>query len=266
MLSVLALMRAAWLSATSYRLATIFSFAGLLASVVPIYFIANAVQSVASASIRLEGGNYFGFVVTGIAATYVLSSAVSAIPGALAGSIGSGTFESLLVTRTSLPVLLVGMAAYPLAQSLLRALLLVVGAAVIGVDVAWTMLPVVALIVALMVVAYGAIGLVAASLVLVFRTSGPLLTAVIAGSGLLGGVYYSTTVIPGWLQTVSGFIPLTYALRASRRLLLGNASIAEVGGDVALLGLIAASGLAAGAVVFEAALRYARRAGTLSQY
>jgi ABC-2 type transport system permease protein len=266
MRSVLALMRAAWLSALSYRLATLISLVGLLASVVPIYFISHAVQDLASSSIQLEGGNYFGFIITGIASVYVLSAAVSAIPGALAGSIGSGTFEALLVTRTPLPILLVGMSAYPLAQSLFRALLLLVGASVIGVDVAWGMLPLVVVIVALLIVAYGALGLVAASLVLVFRTSGPLITAIVAGSGLLGGVYYSTTVIPGWLQALSGLVPLTYGLRAGRRLLLGGASLSAVGTDVGILALIAVGGLAVGGTIFAIALRHARRAGTLSQY
>jgi len=266
MRSILALMRASWLSALSYRLATVFSFVGLLASVVPIYFVSHAVQDIARDSIQLEGGNYFGFIITGIAAIAVVSAAVSSIPSVLAGSIGSGTFESLLVTRTTIPKLLVGLSAYPLMQSLLRAALLVIGASVIGVDVAWTMLPPVLVIVALLIAAYGAIGLMAASLVLVFRTSGPLITVVLAGSGLLGGVYYSTTVIPGWLQALSGIIPLTYALRAGRRLLLGGAGIAEVGGDVAILALIAIGCLVIGSVTFTFALRHARRAGTLSQY
>lgn len=266
MRSVLALMRAAWLSAMSYRLATILSFTGLLASVVPLYFVANAVQDLAQESIRLEGGDYFGFVLVGTAAIYVISSAVAAVPSALAGSIGSGTFESLLATRTRLPGLLIGLAAYPMLQSLLRAFLLVLGGAVIGVDVGWSMLPVVLGIVVLAIVAYGAIGLLAGSLVLVFRTSGPLLALVITGSGLLGGVYYSTSVIPGWLQSLSGLVPLTYALRAARRLLLGGASLADVGSDIVGLGLIALVGLVAGGLIFAAALRFARRAGTLSQY
>ena len=266
MRSILALMRVAWLSAISYRIGTVISLVGLLASVVPVFFISRAVQSVAAASISAEGGDYFGFVIVGLAAVLVLSSAITAIPGALAGSIGSGTFESLTVTRTSLPVILMGMSGYPLLQSLLRALMLIGGAAVLGVDVAWRLLPVVAVIVALLIIAYGAIGLFAAALVLVFRTSGPLITAVVAGSGLLGGVYYSTAVIPGWIQSLSGIVPLTYALRSTRMLLLGGAPVSAVGGDVAILALIGAVGLALGSVAFSLALRHARAAGTLSQY
>lgn len=264
--SILALFRAAWLSAMSYRVASIVSLLGLLASVVPIYFIANALQPIAAESIQSEGSTYFGFIMVGIAATYVLASAVSAIPAALAGSIGSGTFESLLATRTSLPVLLVGMSAYPLAQSLLRAALLVAGAAVIGVEIEWRAFPVVLLLLALLIGAYAGIGLVASALILLFRTSGPLTTAVIAASGLLGGVYYSTAVIPGWLRLLSDLIPLTYALRATRMILLGDADWSEVAADTTMLALIAGTSLALGALAFGAALRRSRTAGTLSQY
>ena len=266
MRSVLALVRAAWLSAISYRLATILSFVGLLASLVPIYFISGAVQEVAQESIRAEGGSYFGFIVVGLAAVYLLSTAVSAIPGTIAGSIGSGTFEALLVTRTPLPTLLVGLAGYPLVQSALRAAVLLIGGAVLGVDIAWRMMPAVGLILLVMVIAYGSIGLIAAALVLVFRTAGPLISVVIAGSALLGGAYYATAVVPGWLRVLTDFVPLTYALRPIRMLLLGGAGVPEVVADVSLLTLIALSTLLIGAGCFVLALAHARKAGTLSQY
>jgi ABC-2 type transport system permease protein len=127
-------------------------------------------------------------------------------------------------------------------------------------------MPLVAGIMALMIIAYFAIGLFAGALVLVFRTSGPLTSAVIAASGLLGGVYYSTSVIPSWLQHLSAAIPLTYALRAIRMLLLGGAPAAHVVGDVTDLAIFAAGLLLVAIAVFVAALRHARVTGTLSQY
>lgn len=264
--SVIALMRASFLSATSYRLATVLSFVALVASVVPLYFVAEALQPVVAESIAAEGGEYFGFLLVGIAATYVMMAALSAVPGAIGGSLGSGTFEAMLVTRTPLPLLLAGMAGYGFSQSLLRAAILLLGAQIVGVEFAWRMLPLVLVIVALMSLAYASIGIVAAALILVFRTSGPLITAVIAGSGLLGGVYYSTTVIPAWLQHLSAVVPLTYALRATRMLLLGGAGVGEVLNDLSALALGSALGLIVSVLVFGAALRHARRAGTLSLY
>ena len=266
MRAILALLRAAWLSATSYRVAAALSTVSLLASVVPVWFIARAVEPMARESIRLESGDYFGFIVLGIASTYIILAASAALPGALAGSIGSGTFEALLVTRTPLPVLLVGMSAYPVLQSLVNATIVVLGAVVLGVRLDPLMLPAVAGILLLLIAAHAALGLVSSALVLVFRTSGPLVTAVVGGSSLLGGVYYSTTAIPGWLQALSGLFPLTYGLRATRRLLLADAPLAAVAGDVAVLAAIAGGGLVVGTIAFSAALRHARRAGTLAQF
>lgn len=266
MRSVLALMRASWMTMISYRLATVFSAIGLVASFIPIYFIAKAVAPMAASSIGSEGGDYFGFVVIGLAATAMIGAATSAIPGALAGSIGNGTFEALLVTRTSVPALLTGLVGTPLVESAGRALLLLIGAALLGVDLAWGMLLPVSLIAALTLLGYAGAGLVAGALVLAFRTSGPITTAVIAGSSLLGGVYFSTSVIPGWLQGVAALVPLTYALRATRRLLLGGADLVSVVADVGVLALLSLLAFGLGCWCFAWALRRARSAGTLSQY
>lgn len=266
MRSALALIRVAWLGAISYRVATVISLVGVVVSVIPIFFISGAVQDIAADSIQREGGSYFGFIIVGLASIYLLSAAATAIPGAIAGGIGNGTFEALLVTRTPLPVLLVGLAGYPLVQSGLRAGVLLLGATVLGVDIAWGMLPAAMVVLLILVLAYVSIGLVAAALVLVFRTSGPLLTAVIALSGLLGGAYYATTVVPGWLRGLTDFVPLTYALRATRMLLLGDASVADVIPDVSVLTLMAVALCVTGSAAFALALGRARRAGTLSQY
>ncbi|MFT5435055.1 MAG: hypothetical protein ACI9OJ_005772, partial [Myxococcota bacterium] len=44
MRSVLALLRASWLSATSYRLRILMSFSGLIFTVVPLFFVARALD------------------------------------------------------------------------------------------------------------------------------------------------------------------------------------------------------------------------------
>ncbi len=266
MRSALALVRVAWLSATSYRLATLMSFGGVIVSILPLFFVAGALQPVAAGTIAAEGGQYFAFMVVGVASIYVISTAAGAAAGAIAGNIGSGTFEALLVTRTSLPAILVGLSGYGILMSLIRAFVLMAGAALLGARYSLLMIPAVAVIVLLTILAYAGIGLVSAALVLVFRTSGPLISLVITGSALLGGAYYSTTVVPGWLQALTEFVPLAYALRAVRMLLLGGAGLGEVAYDVSLLALIAAGTMTLGGVCLVAALRRARMQGTLSQY
>jgi ABC-type polysaccharide/polyol phosphate export permease len=61
-------------------------------------------------------------------------------------------------------------------------------------------------------------------------------------------------------------VPLTYGLRAMRKMLLDHASFASVAPDVGILAGITVVLLAAAAWSYGAAMQYARRAGSLAQY
>lgn len=266
MREALALMRAGWLTATSYRLNMVFSVLALLVTVVPFYFIANALQPVMADAIRNEGRQYFGFLVVGTVAFSFLSVAVTALPGAVGSGIRSGNLEALLATPARLPAILAGLIGYNIAWTMLRALLLIGFGLLLGVKVDWGNILLASGIVGMIVLAYLPVGLAAAALVLAFRTTGPLPQGVLIASGMLGGVYYPTHVIPAWIERLSDVIPLTYGLRALRRTLLDGAAAGEVAQDLGILAaFIVALTLASGAG-FLAALRHARRAGTLAQY
>jgi ABC-2 type transport system permease protein len=103
-------------------------------------------------------------------------------------------------------------------------------------------------------------------MVLAFRTRGPLPQIVMLASTFLGGVYYPTTVIPGWVESISAFLPLTYGLKALRTVLLEGRSLVSVWREVSILLGFTIVTLAASAVAFRAALGYARRVGNLAQY
>src|SRR5918993_1165803 len=118
----------------------------------------------------------------------------------------------------------------------------------------------------LIILAYAGFGMFTASLVLAFKTPGPLPAAILALSALFGGVYYPSHVIPSWLQLGSYVMPLTYGLRALRQTLLEGASFVTVSGDVMILLALTVALLGSGILVFAAALRYARATGTLAQY
>src|SRR5690606_41070222 len=76
----LALVRASWLTQASYRVGVVLSFLALVATVVPVYFVADALQPVVASSIRDEGERYFGFLVVGLASLYLVGASVSALP------------------------------------------------------------------------------------------------------------------------------------------------------------------------------------------
>lgn len=266
MRSTAALVRASWQSARSYRLRMLGSIAALLLSVVPLYFVANALQPIMADKIAQQGGEYFAFLIVGTVTFMLLPTAMQALPGSVGGAIGSGVFEALLGTRARLPALLAGMTGFGLLWTALRALVMLIGGWLLGAAILWSHLGSAVVILGLILLAYLPFGLIGAAMVIAFRTAGPLSKGVLALSALLGGVYYPTQVIPSWIQSVSTFIPLTYGLRSLRRTILEGEPLTAVLPDLAILCVFIVVLMSVGAVALTAALRHARRAGTLSHY
>ena len=261
-----AIVRRDFLIAASYRTSMAFSVVSLLTVVVPLYFIAQAVQPLAGPAIASEGESYFAFVILGMVAFQFASTGVTAIPAALASSLRTGTFEALLGTPTRLSTLLAGFTAYPFLWTVLRIVALIGVGQILGAGFQLERLPLAILVCVLIAVAYVPFGLLGGALLVLTRTTGPLPTAVLMASMFLGGVYYPTHVIPSWLASVSGVVPLTYGLRALRQLLSTDVSPAAVAADLGYLGMLTVVFLALNAIVLHLALGHARRAGTLAQY
>jgi hypothetical protein len=154
MREVLALMRVGWLSALSYRLNMVFSIFGLLVTFVPVFLVSGALQPVAAHSIRNEGGEYFGFLVFGLAMLTVLSAAVNMLPQAITGTIGNGTLELILTTPARVPSVVLGLVAYDLTWAVLRASILILAGVAFGMSTHLAGIPMALLALALTVAAY----------------------------------------------------------------------------------------------------------------
>ncbi|HEY2854816.1 MAG TPA: ABC transporter permease [Gemmatimonadaceae bacterium] len=266
MRETVAMIRAAWLAETSYRMNMLFSLASLLTMVVPLYFIANALQSTMATRISAEGSQYFAFVLIGATTYMFIAACTSALPSALASAIGKGTLEAFLGTPTNWATLFVGLSGYNILWALVRASVMIAMGVALGARVALHGLIPLVLIVFLLVLAYGSVGLIGAALLLRYRTTGPLLNGVLTASALLGGVYYPTYVIPSWLQQVSKAMPLSYGLRAARQVALLGQPFHAVSHDVIILTLCVTALLPIGILCVATSLHYARKSGTLGHY
>ncbi|HWG53581.1 MAG TPA: ABC transporter permease [Gemmatimonadaceae bacterium] len=263
---IFALVRASWLVGASYRMAIITSFGSLIVTVVPVFYIARALQPMMGKVVQGQGGDFFGFVLVGMVAFMFIGIAVGTLPGIISGSVSSGTLEAYLTTPSSLPTVLAGLMSYDFLWSFARAVVLVITGAILGAHIAWGKSLLAIGILALIVLSYLPFGILGASLMLWFRTTGPLPKAVIGLSGFLGGVYYPTHVIPSWLHSVSSAIPLTYGLRALRRVMLEGKPLSAVAPDLGILMLFIVGLCALSVLAFSRALHDAKRTGSLAQY
>src|SRR5437868_2540079 len=239
----------------------VLSVLSLGVTVLPVYFVSKALQPLVGSSIATQGGNYFGFLVIGFIALIFVSTTVNSIPDAVGGGIGNGTLEALLSTRASIPSLLAGMVGYSFVWTAVKALLFLALAMVLGLHISFAASLSGMLIIVMIVLAHIPFALIAAALVLAFRTTGQLPNVIMIASGLLGGVYWSMTakVIPPWVNALANWVPLAPGLRALRQTLLNGAPLSSVTPDLLLLlGFIVMLN-AIGFLAFVEALRYARR-------
>jgi ABC-2 type transport system permease protein len=110
------------------------------------------------------------------------------------------------------------------------------------------------------------IGMLAAILPLLYVERGAQMTFVLQSVLLLvSGVYYSITVLPGWMQTVSHFSPATYALDGVRKGLIDGVPVTDLLGDVVPLIVMGLIFIPVGLWAFGRAERYAKRTGKLKR-
>lgn len=266
MRTVIALARVAWLTAVSYRLSFALSVLAVGVSVLPIYYVAGALQGTMADVIRGEAAGYFGFVLIGLVGYNLAVAAANSLPAAVSSGIGSGTLEALLATPARTPAILAGLSAYGLLRAAIRAAILVAGGIALGVRLDWGGLPVALLTLALVVVAYAAIGMVDAAVVVVFRMRTPLVAATLTASALLGGVYFPSQAVPAWLAQLTPFVPLSHGARVVRRVLLEHSTLPMVSADLLFLAAECVVLLSVGVAALSFAFGHARRAGSLGQY
>jgi hypothetical protein len=155
----LGMLRAGWLGALSYRMNLVFSLVGLALMLAPVYFLAQALQSVAADSIQREGGHYLGFLIAGLAMLGLIQTAMMGLPGSITSGIGSGTLEAMLATPARLPGMVLGLISYECSWALVRLTIMLLTALALGVRMYWSGVPVALLALLLTLMAYFGIGL-----------------------------------------------------------------------------------------------------------
>jgi ABC-2 type transport system permease protein len=264
---VLAVARAYAIGMFTYRSRTLVSLLSVLTAVVPVYFIAGALQPLAAKAIASESTEYFTYLVVGSIASFVMVEAINVIPTLVASYITSGTLEQLLATPIRWPALMSGLSVYGFGWVALRSLLLLVTAWIWATStMAWSRTFEFVGVMALLGAAYLGVGLLTGALVLAVRSTLFVPQIVATVSALLGTVYFPSGVLPPPFAPFAGFVPTTSALRAARQIFLRNQPLQAVLPDVFVLTLWALISLGVGGLCFHLALRYARRTGTLTQY
>lgn len=252
--------------AVSYKAGFVFEIVGSLFNVLVFFFMSEFFGNALGSQIARYGGNYFSFVIIGIAFTSYLGVGLSGISRQLRDAQLMGTLELMLISPTRLPVTLLSSAIWAHVMASVAVSTYLMAAGLLGLDLQGANIPLALLALAIAIVSFNAIGLLAAAAVIVFKQGNPVDWAVRAGSIVLAGVFYPATVLPEGLRTVAQALPLTHALEVVRGALLLGAGLDTLGGSLLILCALTAVYLPLGLLACHVAVRIAQHDGSLSTY
>ncbi len=217
---------------------------------------------------RLTGtSDYISFIVVGSVLWMWLNMTLWDLGMYLRGEQMRGTLESNWLCPTWRVSLMLGGALTKLATSLLfMAIALLEFRLFFGVQVLGGNLGLALLVLLLVIPTIHGIGIAFASLVLRFKEANALVFLVRGIFMIFCGITYPSAVLPGWMQSVAAALPLTYAIRDIRAVVLANATLADILPDLAILAGFAVVMPVLGYGLFYLTERRARRAGDLGQY
>ena len=263
----LAFLQRDWRIERSYRLAFLLQLGQMLFSAGVFYFLGELVNGLDLRGLRAYGGDYFAFVLIGLAMRGYFSTALNGFSQSIRTEQTTGTLEAMLTTPARLESLIFGAAGWAYLMTTLQlGLYLGLGAALGRLHLAQANLGAAALTLALSLVTYSSLGVLAASFIMLYKRGNPVTWIFQAVSDFLGGMYYPVEVLPSLLQAAAAFLPVTYSLRAMRLSLLQNAPWSALWPDLGALAGFAILSLPLGAAAFRYAVRRARVEGSLVGY
>jgi ABC-2 type transport system permease protein len=260
---VTAIVRRDFLVTRSYRTAFALEAVYGPLELAAYFFISRTFANVAG--MKLEGApSYFAYAAVGIIVGAVVSAASSGIGFQLREEQLTGTLEALAAQPVRAIELCAGLLGFPLIFAFLRATVyLAIAGFWMDLDVSQTSwIGLIAVLVAAGC-ALASLGILTAALVLVVKKGPTIAGVAIFGMTLLSGAVFPVQVLPEPLESIARVIPIRFAFDGIRAALFqgegwGQDALALLGFAVVLVPLSVA--------IFAAALRQAKRAGSLGSY
>ena len=238
----------------------------MLFNILTYYFIAKLVGDGAAKYLEPYGGDYFSFVLIGMAFSGYLMISLRSFSESLRDEQMMGTLEAMLVTPTKTSAIIGLSSLWNFIFASFRVLLYLVIGILLGVDMTQANIGGALLILILTIICFSSIGILSASFIMVFKRGDPINMFLMGTSELFGGVLFPIEVFPGWLQNVSHVLPITYSVNGMRHALLQGYSIGELAPELLMLVLFSVLLLPLSLFVFDRAVQRVKAEGGLIQY
>ena len=262
----LSFVRRSYMLQMSYKFEFFLRLFFMFFNILTYYFVAKLIGTAGAKYLEPYGGDYFSFVLIGIAFSGYLMVSLRGFSESVRDEQMMGTLEAMLVTPTDASAIITLSTLWSFIFASFRVLLYLVIGVLLGVSLAGANVLAALIILGLTIVCFSSIGILSASFIMIFKRGDPINMLFMSTSELFGGVFFPISVLPSWLQTVSHLLPMTYSLNGMRHALLQGYTLGELAPEIGALVIFSAVLVPASLLAFRYAVRKAKMEGTLVHY
>jgi ABC-2 type transport system permease protein len=239
----------------------------ITANAMAITFIGAGIEAISGGETRVDTGFLMTYLMVGALIWSYLSVLFDVLSETVSWERWEGTIEYTFMSPSSRVTHLLGMGIYAVVYGMVQiAIMFGVVCAFFELDLSEANYQGALLVLAVCSVSLVGFGIVAAVLPLLSPEKGQQVSYIVSSLLLLvSGVYYPVEVLPGWMQAIAWFSPVTYALEGIRGALLEGAGPAELWGSIWPLLIMGVVFVPLGCYVFHRGERYAKRTGKLKR-
>ena len=164
--------------------------------------------------------SYFQFVAPGIMAMVVMMSLMTGLPHAISYEKDTGTLDGMLVAPIRRLSIILGKVLAMTTRGLFQGLIILILAMVLFGVVIYGNVLLVFFIMFLSVFSFVGLGILITSFTDKEETASMMMMTIMFPMMFLGGVFFPIEQMPGFMQTIAHFLPLTYATSALRKVMI----------------------------------------------
>lgn len=251
---------------TSYRLNFMMMTVNSILPLVLFFFISKMIDPEAE-SLKKYGGNYFAFVIVGLAFYQYFQRALTAYSKQIQRDQVTGCLESMLGTQTEPHISILLSTLYSMLFSSFHLFIVFFGGYLFfdfKLDQINFLSTFVVFFLSLCV--FLSFGLLSAASIILFKKGDPLGWLLINTNMVVGGAFFPVGVMPEWLQRFASIVPAKYSLDALRLTMIKGHDLVAVSQQSVILGLMALLLIPTSIKVLLLAVKKAKKDGTLVQY
>jgi ABC-2 type transport system permease protein len=251
----------------SYKAAFITRFLEIFFWVGIFYFLSKLIGAGAHVHLKPYGGEYFPFVLIGIAFAGYQRVGLGAFISSIREEEMMGTLESMLTTPARFSILIISSSLWKFIYATVQVFFyILLGVILFDLDLQNANFLSGFIVLILMIISFSSIGILSASLIIVIKKAYMLNSLVNNMSALLSGVFFPVALLPDWLKIFSYMFPITYSLKAMRHALFQGYTLTNLLPEVTALIIFSIIMLPLSLFSFRYAVKKAKVDGSLGHY